>query len=170
MEENREYFRAISGYSNYEISSHGQVRNTISNLIMKPAIDKDGYKRVALYRNGEISAYRIHRLVAGAFIENINDKPLVDHIDGNVSNNIVTNLRWCSMSENNRSRKSVTGSASSYKGVYKSGRKWRARIKVNGKSLGYGTYDNEKDAAIAYNEAATHHFGEFAKLNVIPDE
>ena len=80
--------------------------------------------------------FYVHRLVAHDFLENPDNKQLVDHIDGNRQNNQVTNLRYATISENNRNRlKSIKSTTSRYKGVYwsKENSKWRARIEVNGK-------------------------------------
>lgn len=92
----------------------------------------------------------------------------VDHIDGNGLNNQRSNLRLCTPSENSRNTSSRAGSTSKYLGVclHKSG-KWQASIKGNGKFLYLGLFCDEIDAALAYNEAAKIHHGEFARLNII---
>ena len=90
--------------------------------------------------------FYVHRLVAHDFLENPDNKQLVDHIDGNRQNNQVTNLRYATISENNRNRlKSIKSTTSRYKGVYwsKENSKWRARIEVNGKKIHLGYFDNE---------------------------
>ena len=117
--------------------------------------------------------FYVHRLVAHDFLENPDNKQLVDHIDGNRQNNQVTNLRYATISENNRNRlKSIKSTTSRYKGVYwsKENSKWRARIEVNGKKIHLGYFDNEKEGAEAYNNAAIELFGEFANLNIIEDD
>lgn len=62
--------------------------------------DKDGYEIASLYFNGKQRHLRVHRLVAQAFIPNPEGKPHVNHIDGNKSNNAVSNLEWATQSEN----------------------------------------------------------------------
>lgn len=61
-----------------------------------------GYRRVALSTNNKRQGYPVHRLVAEAFIPNPEDKPFVNHLDGNKRNNAVSNLRWCTASENQK--------------------------------------------------------------------
>lgn len=66
-------------------------------------LDTDrGYKRATLCFNGKAKKYSVHRLVAEAFIPNPNNYPIVNHIDGNPSNNHVSNLEWCTFSHNER--------------------------------------------------------------------
>ena len=61
---------------------------------------KDGYKRIVLMKDGVKKRYMCHRLVAQEFIPNTENKPYVNHINGNRGNNKVTNLEWCTQSEN----------------------------------------------------------------------
>lgn len=85
----------------YEVSSLGNVKSLRQNKIMKHNVDKGGYHRVPLYKNGKKLYKAIHRLVAQAFIPNIDNKPQVNHIDSDRSNNNVNNLEWVTSSENN---------------------------------------------------------------------
>ena len=61
---------------------------------------KDGYKRIVLMKDGIKKRYQAHRLVALTFIPNPDNKSIINHIDGNKGNNIVSNLEWCTASEN----------------------------------------------------------------------
>lgn len=61
---------------------------------------KDNYQRITLMREGVKVRYQAHRLVALAFIPNPENKPFINHIDGDKSNNIIQNLEWCTASEN----------------------------------------------------------------------
>lgn len=78
----------------YEVSNFGRVRH--DGRILSGSIQNDGYIRVTI--RGK--SYPKHRVVAEAFIENPNDYPVVNHIDGNKQNNQVSNLEWCTQSEN----------------------------------------------------------------------
>jgi hypothetical protein len=60
-----------------------------------------GYEQVGLRKNGKTYINKIHRLVARAFLDNTASKPHINHIDGNKINNNVSNLEWCTISENN---------------------------------------------------------------------
>lgn len=90
----------INGYNNYSISKNGQIRNDITGKIKADRINSRGYSLVDLYSNGERQTERVHRLVADTFIPNPDDKPQVNHRDGNKRNNSVENLEWCTASEN----------------------------------------------------------------------
>lgn len=91
-----------------------------------------------------------------------------DHKDGDGLNNQRSNLRKCTHSENLRNAKKRRGSHSShYKGVTRCRNKWRAVIKVDQKKYSLGNFTTEKEAALAYNVAATKYFGCFAYLNLV---
>lgn len=91
----------------------------------------------------------------------------IDHIDGNGLNNQRSNLRYATSQENSRNQKGHFDRLSSYKGVSWSGGKWRVRICVDGRNIYLGRFKSEEKAALAYNNAALLHFGQFARLNVV---
>ena len=93
-----ELWKEIEGFENYQVSSWGRVRS--ANGILKPYRNKKGYLKVGLSKDGKCHKKRVNRLVAMAFIDNPNDLPFVDHIDGNKENNSITNLRWVTDEEN----------------------------------------------------------------------
>ena len=92
--------------------------------------------------------------------------PLVDHIDGDPRNNLRSNLRVATGSQNTANRH-VIASSCGYRGVtfHKSSGKWQAAIKVERKSIFLGLHSCIEDAARAYDLAAIEHFGEFAIPN-----
>mgnify|MGYP002412235372 FL=1 len=91
---------------------------------------------------------------------------VVDHIDGNGLDNRRSNLRTCSNAENSRNRrKAKGGTSSSFKGVARFRNGWQAQIIVDGKNLYLGRYQDEHEAALAYDAAAVEHFGEYALTN-----
>jgi hypothetical protein len=105
---------------------------------------------------------RLHRFIMG-----VNDSMMtVDHIDHDGLNCQRTNLRVATRKQNSANQKKQSGTSSQYKGVYmKRGGKWCAQIGFNKQKKILGIYDNEEDAAAAYNRAAAEIFGEFASLN-----
>ena len=166
---NNEFWRSIDLHPNYQISNIGRIRKNRTGKILKCGVTSNGYHTL----NSAGANLLIHRLVATEFIENPDGKPFVDHIDGNPSNNCVSNLRWCSASENMMNRqKRKTNGFSRYKGVSfdMRGGKFVANIKKNNRQYHLGYFDNEKDAARAYNRRADEIFGEFARLNDISDD
>lgn len=88
----------IEGKPNYSVSNSGDIRNDKTGRILKPYKSTSGYYQVMLGR--KTSPLYVHRLVAGAFIENKDNLPQVDHINGNKLDNRVENLRWLSASDN----------------------------------------------------------------------
>jgi len=97
-------FKDILGYEGlYQISNTGEVKSLYTNIIMKQKKNNRGYHQVKLFKDGKSKDYLVHRLVAEAFLENLNeDYNQVNHKDGNKSNNNVTNLEWCNQSQNIR--------------------------------------------------------------------
>ena len=92
----------------------------------------------------------------------------VDHIDRNGLYNRKRNLRLCSRRQNSYNRRGNSRCTSQYKGVYlhKSSGKWIARITCGGENNYLGLYENERDAARAYDEKAKQLYGDFAYLNI----
>ena len=109
-----EIWKDIEGYEGlYQVSNKGRVRSvarvvtwknqsvkTYKSRIMKSR-EKFGYCYISLYKDFKSKEYRMHRLVAEAFIPNPNNLPEVNHIDENKLNNEIENLEWCTRQYNN---------------------------------------------------------------------
>ena len=94
----------IVGYENYLIYDDGRVyskpRHGTKGGFLKPFAHKSGYLHVDLHNNGKSKKIKVHRLVGLHYLESVEDKNEIDHIDRNKTNNHVNNLRWCNKSEN----------------------------------------------------------------------
>lgn len=86
--------------SHYSVSSEGRVRNDNNGKIKSLVNTGDGYYHTDLYSEGKRETKKVHRLVAEAFIPNPDNKPQVNHKDGNKHNNNMGNLEWVDNSEN----------------------------------------------------------------------
>lgn len=84
----------------YKISNLGKVLSIKRNIVLHPELSSNGYLRVGLHKGGKVQNKSIHRLVAEAFIPNPENKPQVNHIDGNKQNNTTSNIEWATSSEN----------------------------------------------------------------------
>jgi hypothetical protein len=109
----------------------------------------------------------MHRLILELSGINLSKKDQVDHKNRNSLDNRLENLRITSSQENSRNSTKKKNCLSKYKGVSwrKDRNKWRSYITIDNKYLNLGHFNNEIDAAIAYNNAAKKYFGKFANLN-----
>lgn len=97
----QEIWKDIPNYENlYQISNLGNVKSYSNSKVLKTSPNSCGYYKVQLYKNKKSKMFYVHRLVAIAFIPNLENKSQINHIDGNKSNNVVSNLEWCTASEN----------------------------------------------------------------------
>lgn len=107
-----EKWKSIIGYEGiYEVSNLGNFRKLLPNGLvknLKSTPNNWGYYTIGLRKDGKVKQYRISRLIAEAFIPNPENKPYVDHIDTDKSNNKVDNLRWVTPSENSNNPLSVS--------------------------------------------------------------
>ena len=94
-----EYWKDIEGFSGYQVSNYGRVKNNKTGKILKPYLTR-GYLRVSLYNDSGRKCKLVHRLVAEAFLPNPNNKSDVNHINGCKTDANVCNLEWVSASEN----------------------------------------------------------------------
>lgn len=125
--------------TNYMISNIGNVKNKKTNIIKILQIDKNGYYVIDLYIDKKRKNCKVHRLVAEAFILNIENKPTVNHKDENKQNNCVDNLEWATIKEQNS-----YGSRLQNVGHTKIGNKYSSKYSVICEELNMEFFDTEE--------------------------
>lgn len=97
-----EIWTQIPGYNNYKISNYGRIVNITNNTLKRTPLDNNGYPHVNLWEKGKNKTFQVHKLEYMAFNleENINNK-VVNHIDGDKTNNNLNNLELITYAENN---------------------------------------------------------------------
>lgn len=127
----------------FRYDSETGLITTSTNRISKP--NKDGYMKYSLSINGKQHYFSGHRL---AWYVVYNEIPkVIDHIDGDKSNNKISNLRNVTQVENNRNRLKALGATLDYKGKY------RAQIKVGDKNIYLGLFNSKEETREAYLKA-----------------
>ena len=149
MENLKEIWKEIPNYEGlYWVSNLGNVKS--KNKKLKPYLDR--YYFVNLYKNKKAKSRRIHVLVAEAFLNHKPDKQLkvIDHIDNNKTNNLLSNLQIINSRENANKNKKL--GISGVRGVCWSSqnKKWQVRLRINNKKINIGYYDNKDYAGKIY--------------------
>jgi len=148
-----EQWKKTEGYGGiYEVSTYGRgrtidrvtvdcngMKRKIKKRILGLAINALGYPVMGMYVNGHGGGKTVHRLVAKAFIPNPNNLPCINHVDGDKTNNHVSNLEWCDHSYNMK-HACDTGLVKSPGSV-----KRRVRQLLNGQVV--GTFESVSEAA-----------------------
>ena len=95
-----EVWTKVKGLTKYEVSSEGRIRNSKTGRILRTNKNDRGYVQVCLRENNRQFTKSVHRLVADSFYDGDHDSFDVNHIDGNKSNNHISNLEFCTRQEN----------------------------------------------------------------------
>lgn len=176
----KEQWKPINGYESlYAVSNLGRVKSLARSIVAKNGAVKPVYEKVLtpnplpvserhpnthytveLWKGNNRKRLQIHRLVAEAFVPNPENFPIVNHMDGNSTNNICTNLEWCSFSHNNKhaydnelktpsSQKAVrgtnviTGEALTFPSIAEAGRHFGVtHCAIRASAKGYGRAKN----------------------------
>ena len=144
-----DYSLHMYGDNDFRIWSKPRERGNghkYGNCYLTNYLNKDGYLRVTLTKDGKTNTVRIHQIVAWIFVDNPENKPEVDHIDRDTSNNRSGNLRWATRTEQNNNRNMFSNNTSGVKGVSRRGNKWMVRFQIDGVQTYFGIYDNIEDA------------------------
>jgi hypothetical protein len=100
----------LIGYEGfYKINRQGEIWSCRQMKIMKCKSCCEGYLHISLMKDGKKQQYCIHRLLAIQYIPNPDNKPVIDHIDHNRSNNDLSNLRWATQPENRNNMEDKEG-------------------------------------------------------------
>lgn len=163
-----EIYIPIPEFETYEVSNLGNIRNCSTLKVLKPYEAKDHTStlramNICLTHMGKQRHFKVHRLVAAAFIPNPELKPQVDHIDGDPANNIVENLRWVTETENHWNMRKPITNTTGYKGVSysKARKKYEAKISIDNKTTHLGRFDTAEEAHAAYVAKAKELHGEY---------
>ena len=118
-----EIWKNVNGYPNYMVSNMGRVKSlnymrTGREGILKPSKKRDGYLQVCLFKNGKRKYIMVHRLVAEAFIPNLNNLPFINHKSEIKTQNNVDNLEWGTALYNNDYGSRKERAAEKRKGKY----------------------------------------------------
>lgn len=143
------------------VRKNGRLDNR-KGRILKPVVDKYGYENITLSRSGKRKTYLVHRLVAIAFIENVENKPTVNHIDGNKRNNEVANLEWATHKEQKAHALKNGLAKKNVEALKESNRKKSIKVKFRGK-----IYSSIKSAA---KENGVHERVVKRESEVMPNE
>ena len=97
----------IKGFEDYQVTDDGRIWSKKSNMFLEQRLDKDGYPRISIHKDGKVDTLKVHQLVAEAFIPNPENKPIVGHLKKlpngleDKTANEVWNLAWMTYAENN---------------------------------------------------------------------
>lgn len=123
----------------YFVHKNGTITDS-SGSQLKQYQTKNGYMQVSMKLNGKYVKKLVHRLVAEAYLPNKENKPCVNHKDGNKNNNSVENLEWCTYSENELHSHRVLGKKTNEEHLKKM---WETHINNSSKKVVQSTMDGQ---------------------------
>ena len=134
------------------VNNNGGERVLPEKIMSQRSFTRKGrtYLTVNLSKYGRRKTFRVHVLIAKTFLGRRPDKFVIDHINNIPTDNRASNLQYITSREN--TSKDRKGGTSRFAGVHwcKAKRKWKANIRIDGKRVNLGSYDNENEAGMAY--------------------
>lgn len=154
QDELNEVFVYSDGKLFWKISPHPRIK-----IGQEAGTYTSGYIHIEFLKK----VWKAHRIIWIMHFGEIPDGMVIDHVDNNGTNNLLSNLRLATRQENNRNSVKRKGSKSKYKGVswHAGQQKWNAVIQVDGVRHHIASFDNEEEAHKAYCEVAEMIFGKF---------
>lgn len=155
---NFEEWRDVKGYEGlYQVSNLGRIKSLSNKSNHKEtkilSLSKvQGYMHVALYKNSKQKIYKVHRLVAMAFLNNPLNLPQVNHINGKKDDNTISNLEWISAKDNARHAHRI-GLAHAQKGAENNRSKKVIQMSMDNKPIVifYGMREAERVTGIGHS-------------------
>ena len=146
-----EFIVELKEFPDYFISTKGRIfSEKVGNerRELKPSYDKDGYSIVSLHKEGKCYTKKIHRLVCETFLEKVEGKNEVDHINRSKTDNRLENLKWCDRRENCMNKGMFSHNTSGTKGVCwdKIHNRWLARFYTGKNTIKATTFKKKEDA------------------------
>ena len=147
-------YKRIEGYENYIIFTTGKIYSQSKKIFIKKFLNNHNYYTVSLY-NIKQKTFKLHRLLALAFLPNPNNLPTIDHIDINKQNNNLSNLRWASQKKQNINQNIRKDNTTGYKGItYRKDKNmyvahWRENKKLKSKSFSIKKYGEDEALRLA---------------------
>ena len=151
-------------WSRPRLTSHGRRRG---GKYMSIGLHSLGYLEVRLSKDKVKKTTGIHQIVAWIFVKNPDNKPTVDHIDRNPSNNRPENLRWATGKEQNVNQGMRSNNKSGVKNVCwnEENKKWRVILTENGKQKHFGYFEDLKEATVVRDREYTRIYGRLDHSN-----
>jgi hypothetical protein len=151
-----ETWKTIPNWEDYQVSNLGRVRSLKSEILLMMKLSKDpkGYEVVQLYSVSKRKRFKVHQLVAIAFLDH-NTKGMdlvVDHINSNKSDNRLENLRIITQRDNVAKERILKSNLPTGISIHKKTNKFRSRIFIAGKQKYLGLFNTPEEASEAYQK------------------
>ena len=143
----------IQGYEGlYAIEEDGRVWSFRSERYLNGWVGNDGYKRIMLIKELIKKTYLLHRLIALTYISNPENKPFIDHIDRDRTNNSINNLRWVTSFENNQNLSLYNTNTTGHQNISHTKNKKDFRVTIERNGIVHCKHFKTVEEAIKYRD------------------